>query len=297
MILKLVFFIARIQIITAAPSESNYGSDDENCDTNLVCGQIVNLEDRVIKLENALSVAVELIQGQQEELKSHQNEIETLKASQNEINSEMDILQEDVDNLEDEIIPGKLPASCTELGTRGETKNGIYEIRPSLELDSFYVTCDFDAVPPKTIIKHDHDTFGATAIPGQGNGCQEAGCYSDTISYDATDEQIFKLIDISEGCQQSIKNNCTNNGLTNIAWWTDRNGDEHQYWHGEFTDDTQGCACSMEGDNCRKDDLGTSVSPQILSNLTFLISTFAIVTVTGNPTLTLGHLQVAVNYR
>jgi len=48
-------------------------------------------------------------------------------------------------------------------------------------------------------------------MPGQHDGCDEPGCYSDKIVYDATMEQIENLIEISENCEQSIINNCTYN--------------------------------------------------------------------------------------
>lgn len=45
-------------------------------------------------------------------------------------------------------------------------------------------------------------------------------------------------------------NNCTNNPLTNVAWWSDRHGSTHQYWHGDHSGDTQGCYCHLENNEC-----------------------------------------------
>jgi len=45
--------------------------------------------------------------------------------------------------LEKIVRPGKVPASCQEHADRGETKNGKYQIKPNLDIQPFYVTCDF----------------------------------------------------------------------------------------------------------------------------------------------------------
>ena len=72
-------------------------------------------------------------------------------------------------------------------------------------------------------------------------------------------DQITALAKISESCSQSIINNCTNNHLTGIAWWVDKNGDNHEYWHGSYdqssTEHKQGCYCSLEGDGCSHENL------------------------------------------
>ena len=58
------------------------------------------------------------------------------------------------------------------------------------------------------------------------------------------------LIHISDTCQQYIMNNCSTNALTDFAFWTDRNGDELEYWNGQNeTAYQQGCACGQE-DSC-----------------------------------------------
>jgi len=48
-----------------------------------------------------------------------------------------------------------------------------------------------------TVIEHDHENYGITSIPGQSDGCFEAGCYKDEIYYDLDMDQIKSLIDIS----------------------------------------------------------------------------------------------------
>jgi len=41
------------------------------------------------------------------------------------------------------VLPGKIPASCAEHADRGAVESGSYEIKPSADLEQFFVTCDF----------------------------------------------------------------------------------------------------------------------------------------------------------
>lgn len=52
-------------------------------------------------------------------------------------------LQNEVADIEDVVLPGKIPASCNEYAQRGEVTSGVYQIRPSSDLASFEVFCDF----------------------------------------------------------------------------------------------------------------------------------------------------------
>ena len=76
--------------------------------------------------------------------------------------------------------------------------------------------------------------------------------------------QIKALIKVSEFCRQTILHNCTNNGLTGLAWWTDRSGKRREYWDGSYDDDKQGCYCYLHGVGCVADVHGESVSLFIL---------------------------------
>ena len=110
-----------------------------------------------------------------------------------------------------------------------------------------------------TVVSHDHDGYGITSVPGQSDGCQEAGCSEDQIKYGPDMAQIESLMAISADCHQSILHNCTNNPLTNLSWWVDRNGIERQYWHGSFATGSTGCFCSLEGEGCEATAAGDEV--------------------------------------
>ena len=112
------------------------------------------------------------------------------------------------------------------------------------------MTCEFHGEIGQTFIYHDHPDFGYTSVPTQSDGCTDPGCYNDEIMYNATMDQIVGLIEISASCEQTIVLNCTNNRVTDFAWWTDRKGTTHKYWHGDYNTDTEGCYCSLEGNGC-----------------------------------------------
>ena len=73
-------------------------------------------------------------------------------------------------------------------------------------------------------------------------------------------DQIQSLTEISAGCHQEIIHNCTNNVLTGLSWWNDRNGNKINYWDGSHSPETVGCRCSLEQDGCDPDAFGDSVS-------------------------------------
>ena len=72
----------------------------------------------------------------------------------------------------------------------------------------------------------------------------------DKITYANDLDQIISLVSISESCEQVIINNCTNNILSHMSWWTDRNGNKLEYWDGNHPIGTEGCKCSLEGSGC-----------------------------------------------
>merc|ERR1712184_90419 len=216
----------------------------ENVDTRLEDF----FEHFTVKNEN-IKVENQKLKAENEELK---NEVEILR-------SDNERLKEDVFELEKIVRPGKTAASCQEWFDRGETEDGIYEIKPNLDIEPFPVECRFNGEIVTTVITHDHTLPGST-IWTKPRGCDEAGCYSVKLNYDLDISQIASVIDISESCHQVVENNCTENSLTNFAWWTDRSGNEINYWDGDHPVGTKGCKCSLDGAGyrCDKDKDGNS---------------------------------------
>ena len=61
-----------------------------------------------------------------------------------------------------------------------------------------------------------------TSTPDKEDGCEERGCFSDEISYNASVTQIEALMYISQQCEQRVKHTCKVNPLTGYAFWNDR---------------------------------------------------------------------------
>jgi len=170
------------------------------------------------------------------------------------MDNDMKIMEDET--LKKEVIPLKMAANCDELSRRGETSNGRYMIKPSLKLDSFEVTCNFNGSSAKTVIGHNRNSVYQTAVPLQPGGCSPAGCYNDTITYELEMNQIKALIDISSMCNQAVTHNCSMSSLTDFSWWLDRKGIVRKYWDGAQADGSQGCACSLGAGGCTANAAG-----------------------------------------
>jgi len=91
---------------------------------------------------------------------TYQNDNLNLHSQNQELATENDILRNKVGNLETRVnklesdvlelekivIPGKIAASCQELHDRGVRESGSYQIRPTIDIEPFYVHCDFRMV-------------------------------------------------------------------------------------------------------------------------------------------------------
>lgn len=186
------------------------------------------------------------------ELKQLRESVKYLKSEVAHLNSKTNDLEKKLDYLAKLVEPVKyFPASCQELASTGETENGIFQIQPTAEIDPFNVTCRFHGRVGTTVISHDHQEVRNTSNPMELGGCFDAGCYTDDIKYDLDLEQIYSLVKLSLECKQVITNNCTNSKLTGMAWWGDRNGENHTYWHGNAVKKSfSGCSCSIESNDC-----------------------------------------------
>ena len=118
----------------------------DECDDVIKCDQVVELQNQVSYLQDGLSLAREMIGTLQTEVESLKGAANELEYDMVKIEKEVDTLQGDVTVLEDVVFPGKIAASCSEYASRGESSNGKYVIRPSLQVESFEVICDFRTV-------------------------------------------------------------------------------------------------------------------------------------------------------
>jgi len=180
-----------------------------------------------------------------------QRRLRQLEQSVQRLTNENEYLSDRLTSLQNQVNgPIKALASCQEHYENGERKNGAFLIQPSLNSEPFEVKCAFDGNEVETSItgRHEHwPTF--TATPGLSNGCFEPGCFTDTIHYNASIDQIESLMGISAHCLQHVWFNCTSNAITDFAWWTGRNGEKVSYWNGDKAASEQGCAC-WDTDDC-----------------------------------------------
>ena len=83
------------------------------------------------------------------------------------------------------------PASCQEYFDRGETRNGSYTIKPTLNELSFEVSCEFSESKGYTIIKPIGFTKNGKIYPPKNSErCKDPECFSDSIDYGLRLEQI-----------------------------------------------------------------------------------------------------------
>ena len=87
------------------------------------------------------------------------------------------------------------PATCQEYYERGTSTNGTYKIRPSLELHSFYVECEFTDDLGITLLRpRDWKSDGFTYPANDSDRCHTPDCFTKSIDYGITVEQIQVFI-------------------------------------------------------------------------------------------------------
>ena len=167
--------------------------------------------------------------------------------------------------------------TCAEMYAFGITQSDFYWIDPDGPLtgeEPIRVYCLFyiDGAA-YTLLSHDSETKIEVAH------CEDPGCYSRKIIYDAPAKQIQALIDLSESCEQSIRSeynfmkfiyeyvyfvylsiryDCFLSALTtenvNYGFWLDKNGNEQIYWDGANSG-SHVCACHFSNEGCIKEDI------------------------------------------
>ena len=87
--------------------------------------------------------------------------------------------------------------------------------------------------------------------------CLDPGCYSRSVTYNATMRQMVALTQLSQSCRQFFKFDCISvpfefNNVA-FAWWNDRNGIQRYYWAGS-NQNVHTCQCGID-QNCVLSDL------------------------------------------
>ena len=91
------------------------------------------------------------------------------------------------------------PASCQEYFDRGETRNGTYTIKPTLDKHSFKVSCEFANSKGYTIIKPTNlNDTGNVYPPSHNLRCEEENCFTQSVDYNLDVEQIKVFMSFEE---------------------------------------------------------------------------------------------------
>jgi len=91
----------------------------------------------------------------------------------------------------------------------------------------------------------------------QADRCLDPGCYSRSVTYNATMRQMVALTQFSQSCRQFFKFDCWSvpfefNDVAD-AWWNDRDGVPRYYWAGSNQSEHT-CQCGIDR-NCVLSDV------------------------------------------
>ncbi|CAG0893114.1 unnamed protein product [Darwinula stevensoni] len=230
--------------------------DNENLkfdNENLKLG-IKDLKAHVTANDDELADDIARLKAEDEILRIQlQKQLQKSKSRDTEMKVQQSTMEERLEYLE-AITLQITPRTCGTLGDLGVTRTGTYLVDPDGALigdPPIRVFCDMQTDPVTTVILH--DSMETTEI----EHCDEPGCYSRIIKYDASLRQMAALIDQSEYCEQQIAYGCFSSALNSLdvqyAWWVDRHGDPQYYWDGSHAGEHI-CDCGVS-DTCVDPDL------------------------------------------
>eukprot|EP00062_Callorhinchus_milii_P019503 gi/632974159/ref/XP_007903517.1/ PREDICTED: uncharacterized threonine-rich GPI-anchored glycoprotein PJ4664.02-like [Callorhinchus milii] len=137
--------------------------------------------------------------------------------------------------------------SCAALKEAGFQESKEYYIDPDGTRQGvleFAVFCDMTSDPftAITVVSHNSETRLRVAP------CEEPGCYSRELSYQADLIQLNALTRVSESCEQHVKLDCRHIRFiqSGWGWWVSWDGRKMSYW-GDANPDSGSCACGMSG--------------------------------------------------
>ncbi|KAJ8418687.1 hypothetical protein AAFF_G00001860 [Aldrovandia affinis] len=144
--------------------------------------------------------------------------------------------------------------SCAALKEAGITKSGQYHIDPDgmgHGVSQFEVYCDMTSDPLTGVTVVGHDGEGRARV----SPCEEPGCYSRELHYEADMPQLRALVQTSASCQQHVKLDCRHTRFVESGWgwWVSWVGQKRLDWGGA-TNNSGSCACGMT-DTCNRPGL------------------------------------------
>ena len=103
----------------------------------------------------------------------------------------------------------------------------------------------------------------------QVDRCLDPGCYSRSVTYNATMRQMWALTQLSQSCRQFFKFDCFSvpfefNGVP-YAWWNDRDGVRRYNWAGGHQS-VHTCQCGIDR-NCDFSDVNCNCDALVAAQL------------------------------
>ncbi|KAG7488757.1 hypothetical protein MATL_G00038090 [Megalops atlanticus] len=137
--------------------------------------------------------------------------------------------------------------SCAALKDAGIIHSGRYVIDPDgvgHGVSHFEVYCDMTSDPLTGVTVVGHDGEGRERV----SPCEEPGCYSRELRYEAELPQLHALAQTSASCQQHVKLDCRHTRFVESGWgwWMTWAGQKRLDWGGSKSN-SGSCACGMTG--------------------------------------------------
>ena len=180
--------------------------------------KLANLEELVTKLNQRLETLEQKNEDLEKSNAKMASRIKKLEDESKDVNNELQYLKE--------ISKLKVVRTCQEMYEYGIRTSNYYFIDPDGPLigkEPIQVYCEFNDDNVATKISHNSEDNIKVGH------CEDPGCYSREITYEAPMEQIQSLIELSKSCSQEIRYDCflapLLDGGVNFASWIDRNGE------------------------------------------------------------------------
>ena len=257
-----IFLVASKEIISNEPNEIDTKFEDQMAQLHK---SVLSLVTRVQKVEDKNQLLEEGIRIIKEKNHMLEEEVQILKEKNQIYEKSNKNLEKEMKDIDDELSYLKelsklnIVRTCEEMADYGVNQSDFYLIDPDGPLmgeKPISVYCDFRNGIVSTKISHNSEE------KMEVQHCQDPGCYSRKITYNAPMEQIQSLIELSKSCSQEIKYECFLSALReegiDFGFWLDRNGDSQIYWSGSHYGEHV-CDCHFTEEGCYNEEtLGNS---------------------------------------
>ena len=194
--IKIAFTILAVAAFIKLATQTFVNKPSDDFATQ-VQSKIANLENTVLNLIKANKEITDRVEKLEEKNQGLEEENRNLEKRNKDIDDELDYLKE--------LSKLAVVRTCDEMAVYGINKSGFYVVDPDGPLigeKPITVYCEF--IDGLASTKMSHDSEERTQV----QHCEDPGCYSKKITYDAPLTQIQSLINLSDTCSQEIKYEC-----------------------------------------------------------------------------------------